>query len=252
MGIILSKPEVYFPETIITNSDLERLVETNDEWITERSGIKERRFSFNKNVREMGDIAAGKVLDANIVVGEEIDGVVFATNWHDENKEFPCHAGYVADKIGAGSVVGKIRADGSSVIKSRSVSIFDIGAGCTGLVYALTMAHDNMLADPNLNKFLVLGGERLTDMTDYSDRNTCVLFGDGVGAYLLERSKSEEGIINNYLGGEPDVGDTGWPFGFLSLERKIGVKLRALDVEQFELFGETRRFATERVEIILL
>jgi 3-oxoacyl-[acyl-carrier-protein] synthase III len=209
MGIILSKPEIYVPETIITNHDLEKLVDTSDEWIVERTGIKERRISFDLGVREMGAIASERVLAANDVYGYEISEVIFATNWHDGNKEFPCHAGFVAEK---------------NHIASAAIS--DVGGGCTGLVYALRQAYNNMLAEPKLNKVLVVGGERLTDMTDYSDRDTCVLFGDAVGAYILERSESEEGIINNFVGGEPDVGDANWPSGFLSLEEKIGIKLR--------------------------
>jgi len=216
----MSKPEVYIPETVITNQDLENLVDTSDEWIVERTGIRERRISLDKGVKEMGAIAARKVLDANIVVGEEIDEVTFAINWHDSNQEFPCHAGHVAKENNI-----------------ESAAIFDVGAGCTGLVYALTLAHNRMVADHRLNKILVVGGERLTDMTDYSDRNTCVLFGDAVGAYLLERSESEEGIINNFLGGEPDVGDKDWPSGFLSLKRKAGLKLRASEGD-YKFFPE--------------
>ena len=231
MSIVLFKPEVYFPDTVINNSDLEKLVDTSDEWILQRTGIKERRISLDLDVKDMGVKAAEKLLDREELFGSEIDGVCFATNWHDQNKEFPCHAGYVADKIG-----------------SEETTSFDLGAGCTGLVYALNLVYGHMLTNPDLKRFLVVGGERLTDMTDYSDRNTCVLFGDAVGAYLLERFEREEGMINNFLCGEPDVGDSEWKNGYLSLERKMGSKLMLLDGKQGDLFDANRKFGVRRVE----
>ncbi len=208
MGITLSRPAVYIPKDVITNSFLESIIETTDEWIVKRSGIRERRISLDLGIKEMGAIAAERVLEKNLILGQEIDEVIFATNLHDENKEFPCHASYVANQIG-----------------SPEAAISDIGAGCSGLVYAIRQAYNNMVADQNLTRVLVVGGERLTGMTDYNDRTTCFLFGDGAGAYLLERSECEEGIINNVIGGKSDNGSENFPSGDLSLESKIGYRL---------------------------
>jgi len=208
MGITLSRPGIYVPENILTNEFFEKIIDTTDEWITKRSGIKERRISLNKGIREMGSLAAKKCLDNELITDQKIDEVIFATNLHDQNKEFPSHAGYVANQIG-----------------NPNAGAYDVGAGCSGLVYAIRQAYNNMIAEPNLDRILVVGGERLTDMTDYSDRSTCFLFGDGAGAYLLERFDSEEGIINNLIGGKSDIGNEKFPFGDLSLKNKIGLKL---------------------------
>ncbi len=208
MGIILSRPAVHIPETIITNEFLETIVDTSDEWIRERTGMGERRISLDLGISEMGAISAKKLLDKELIFDREIDEIIFATNLHDGSKEFPCHAGHVAKEL-----------------EIENAALSDVGAGCSGLVYAIRQAHNNLVADPSLKKILVIGGERLTDMTDYSDRNTCVLFGDGAGAYLLERLEGQEGIINNVVGGKPDEGSEDFPFGKLSLEKKLGKKL---------------------------
>jgi len=100
MGITLSRPGVYVPENILTNEFFEKIIDTTDEWITKRSGIKERRISLNKGIREMGSLAAKKCLDNELITDQKIDEVIFATNLHDQNKEFPSHAGYVANQIG--------------------------------------------------------------------------------------------------------------------------------------------------------
>ena len=143
MGIILSRPGIYTPENIITNSFLEKIIDTSDKWIIKRSGIKERRISLNKGIREMGSLAAKKLLDQELITDQKIDEIIFATNLHDQNKEFPSHAGYVANQI-----------DNPNAIAS------DITAGCTGLIYAIRQAYNNMVAEPNLKKTLVVGGER--------------------------------------------------------------------------------------------
>jgi len=208
MGITLSRPAVYVPEDILTNEFFESIVDTSDEWIKKRSGIDERRISLDLGIKKMGAKAAERCLEAELILDQKIDEVIFATNLHDGGKEFPNHAGYVANQIG-----------------SPEAAISDIGAGCSGLVYAIRQAYNNMVAEPSLKRILVVGGERLTDMTDYSDRTTCVLFGDGAGAYLLERNKSEEGIIKNVVGGVADIGSENFPFGDLALEKKVGRKL---------------------------
>jgi 3-oxoacyl-[acyl-carrier-protein] synthase III len=209
MGITLSRPAVYLPEDVISNPFLETIIDTSDEWITEMSGIKERRISLELGIKEMGAIAAKRCLEQNMITDQEINEIIFATNFHDHDLEVPMHASHVAKELGI-----------------EKAALSDIGAGCTGLVYAIRQAYNNMSMEPHLKRVLVVGGERLTGVTDYSDRSTCFLFGDGAGAYLLERWDNEEGIIKNVCGGQPDVGDgKGFASGFLSQQRKIGLEL---------------------------
>lgn len=237
--ISLSEPGIYVPSddpiNVITNKDLERMVETSDEWITNMTGMKERRISHNKGVKEMGVEAAKNLLKKTNTNPEEIDEIIFATNRHNLEQEFPCHAGYVAKEIGA----------------KDGIPLSDIGAGCTGLIYAIRQAYNNLLAE---DKKIIhaLGVERLTDMTDYSDRNTCILFGDGGCDSELrkkERKNKEEGIIKIVLGGEPDRGDAEWPNGFLALQYKKGKKLRPLNKfdpnyseKKFELYEKEQNY----------
>jgi len=209
MGITLSRPGIYVPNTTINNHFLERIIDTTDDWIKERSGISERRISLDLGIKEMGLIAAQRCLEQNMITNQEINEIIFATNFHDDNLEVPMHASYVAKKL-----------------EIEKAALFDVEAGCTGLVYAIRLAYNNMSIEPNLKRVLVVGGERLTNVTDYSDRTTCFLFGDGAGAYLLERWDNEEGIIKNVCSGEPDLGD-GKEFasGFLSQQHKKGLEL---------------------------
>ncbi|MBT3395012.1 beta-ketoacyl-ACP synthase 3 [archaeon] len=208
MGITLSRPGIYVPKNVLDNEFFESIIDTTDEWITKRSGIKERRISLEMGITEMGAIAAKRCLEREVITDQEINEVLFATNLHDDNKEFPSHASYVANQV-----------------NNPNATAYDVSAGCSGLVYAIRQAYNNMVAEPDLKRALVVGGERLTDMTDYSDRTNCFLFGDGAGAYLLERFDGEEGIINNVAGGRSDTGSVDFPYGELALENKIGLKL---------------------------
>lgn len=210
MSVILLGPGVHIPTKVITNSDLEKLVDTTDEWIRTRTGISERRISLKIDTKEMGARAALDLVDNILGLTEPIDEIIFATNRHADEQEFPAHAGYVATAL--------------DIQEGKETIISDVSAGCTGLVYAIRQAYNNINSG-DVNQVLVIGSERLTDMTDYSDRNTCVLFGDGAGAYLLRRDETREGIINNVVGGVPDTGNKDWRRGHLCLERKEGKKL---------------------------
>ena len=231
-NIKLSQPGIYVPENIpinvITNQDLERIVDTSDEWITSRTGMKERRISHDKNVREMAVLAVKNLLAKTNTNPEEIDEIIFATNRHDNEQEFPNHANYVVRMIGA--------RDG--------IPAYDQGVGCSGLLFAIRSGYNSMIVE-NKNKVIAIGSERLTDMTDYFDRNTCVLFGDGAGAYLLFRSE-EEGIIKNVVYGRPDKGDNkDWKNGYLALERKKGLKIKIAEDQsrsKFEIYEKEQNY----------
>jgi 3-oxoacyl-[acyl-carrier-protein] synthase III len=242
MGIVLSRPGIYVPEQRLTNKDLvelvdeqgRRVLDTSDEWIVQRSGIHERRVSLDMDVKEMG-VRAIRNLQEILEKPLNPDEIRFATNRHRDG-EFPCYAATIAAELGLNKVI-----------------IHDGLAGCTGLVFGIRDAFNAMLAGET-NSALVGGVERLTDFTNYADRNTCFLFGDGAGFYKLERRDGVEGIIANALGGMPDIGDKEWPYGFLANPKMQGKKLRltskgfiAVDAEDQYLVmkgNEIFKFAT--------
>ncbi|MGO8759822.1 MAG: beta-ketoacyl-ACP synthase III [Terracidiphilus sp.] len=164
----------YVPPDVITNQDLEKLVETSDQWITERTGIKTRhKLAPGLGVSDICTEAAKKCLAARGIGPDELDVIVVGTVTPD--MMFPATACLVQHKIGAHKVWG-----------------FDVSGGCSGFVFAL-QAGVRMVESGAHNKVLVCGADANTRMTDYTDRATCVLFGDGGGAVLLE--PAEEGEI---------------------------------------------------------
>jgi len=177
----------YVPETIITNEDLEKLVDTSDEWIVSRTGIKERRQA---NKETCSDLAYYSALDAINNAGinkEEIDLIIVSTITGEQKT--PSVANLVQGKLGI----------------NKPIMSFDVNAACTGFVYGLDIA-SSMLDGVRFKKALVIGSEKLTEITDYTDRNTCVLFGDGAGALLIEYDKLAKPAYF-YNGAKPDMND---------------------------------------------
>jgi len=171
----------YLPEKILTNSDLEKMVDTSDEWITTRTGIKERhQAAGGQAASDLAFKAAEQALKNAKLKAEDLDLIVVATITGD----MPCPsvASILQNKLGA----------------SRAAS-FDISAACAGFVYALSVAQQ-FIASSTYKNALVIGVEVLTSVTDWQDRNTCVLFGDGAGAVVLSEIKNGKGIISTYLG----------------------------------------------------
>ena len=178
----------YVPEKILTNADLEKMVETTDEWITQRSGIKERHVSDEKTpTSKLSLEAAKKALEASGVKPEELDFILIGTVTPD--MMFPSTACLVQAALGA-----------------KNAAAFDISAGCTGFIYGLELARSLIVADPR-RKVLVIGAEELTKITDWTDRGTCVLFGDGAGAAVLGEVEDDRGILSTYLGADGNLGD---------------------------------------------
>ena len=168
----------YLPPRVMTNADLEKIVDTNDEWIRTRTGIRERRI-VDKGVAtsHLATEAAKRVLAQTNTSAEEIDLIVVATVTPD--MMFPATACLVQDRIGATHAWG-----------------FDVSAACCGFVYALTVAAQFVGAGSH-RKALAIGADVMTSILDYEDRATCVLFGDGAGAALVEPATSPaEGIID--------------------------------------------------------
>lgn len=171
----------YVPETKLTNFDLEKLVDTNDEWIKSRTGISERRIlrepgkaSSDMAVKAIEEILRKKNLDPL-----EIDCIICATVTPD--MVFPATANIISDKIGATNAFG-----------------FDLGAACSGFLFALTTGASFVEAG-RYKKVIVVGVDKMSSIIDYSDRATCIIFGDGAGAVLLEPSADEDGFQDSIL-----------------------------------------------------
>jgi 3-oxoacyl-[acyl-carrier-protein] synthase-3 len=166
----------YLPEKILTNFDLAKTVDTSDEWVFERTGIKERHIAAeNELTSDIAVKAALRALDSCKVKIEDIEMIIVATTTPDLT--FPATATTVQAKLGA-----------------KKAFAFDVQAVCSGFVYALNIA-DNFIKTKQVKNALVIGADVLSRIVDWSNRNTCVLFGDGAGAVLLEASESESGII---------------------------------------------------------
>jgi 3-oxoacyl-[acyl-carrier-protein] synthase-3 len=168
----------YLPPRVVTNLDLEKIVDTNDEWIRSRTGIRERHYADpGVGSSHLGTEAARKLLAAKGVGPEEIELIVLATVTPD--MPFPATACLIQDRLGAKKAWG-----------------FDLSAACSGFVYALTIGAQ-FAASGAHKKVLVIGSDVMTSILDFKDRATCVLFGDGAGAVLVEPATSDsEGIID--------------------------------------------------------
>lgn len=177
----------YLPEYRLTNFELEKMVDTNDEWIRTRTGISERRIlkDPDKATAFMGAEAAKEALEEAGVDPLEIDLVVLATVTPDYL--FPATACLVQEMIGA-----------------KNAFAFDLSAACSGFIYALTTGA-SFIESGNAKKVLVIGADKMSSILDYTDRNTCILFGDGAGAVILEESEDETGVINSIHHTEGDV-----------------------------------------------
>ncbi|NUN68311.1 MAG: ketoacyl-ACP synthase III [Bacteroidetes bacterium] len=178
----------HVPDKIMTNHDLEKLVETNDEWIRTRTGISERRILEQGATSDLAVPAVQMLLKNRGISAEEIDAIIFATVTPD--MFFPATACVLQQKIGAKKAWG-----------------FDISAACSGFVYAISMG-SQLVETGAYKKVLVVGADKMSSILDYSDRNTCILFGDGAGAVLLEPSTDETvGVIDHKLYSDGSGGD---------------------------------------------
>ncbi len=167
----------YVPPRVVTNSDLEKIVDTSDEWIRTRTGIRERHYAEpGVASSHLGTEAAKKLLAAKGIGADEIELIVLATVTPD--MLFPATACLIQDRLGAKNAWG-----------------FDLSAACSGFAYALTVGAQ-FVGSGTHKKVLVIGSDVMTSILDYNDRATCVLFGDGAGAVLLEPAAEGEGILD--------------------------------------------------------
>ena len=178
----------YVPDKIITNHDLEQMVDTSNEWIVERTGIRERHIAEpDMATSDLAVLAARKALADAGVSAEEINLIIVATATPD--MFFPSVACIVQDQLGA-----------------VNAAAFDLGAGCTGFVYAVATG-SQFIKSGLYKKVLVIGAENLSKVVDWTDRNTCVLFGDGAGAVVLSEVKAGYGILSIDLGSDGSGGE---------------------------------------------
>jgi len=173
----------YVPEKVLTNADLEKMVDTSDEWITTRTGIKERRISAKEEfTSDMAAKAAQRAMKMAGVTAAQIDLIIIATITPD--MPFPATACFVQQKIGA-----------------KRAAAFDLEAACSGFIYGLEIGQQFIMSRTH-DTVLVIGAEKLSAITDWKDRNTCVLFGDGAGAAVLQNRENSHGLLTAVMGAD--------------------------------------------------
>lgn len=178
----------YVPERVLTNAELERMVETSDEWIVSRTGIKERRVAApDESTSTLGANAARKALTVAGLEASDLDLIMVATATPDYF--FPSTACVIQNLLGV-----------------TRIPAFDIGAACSGFIYALGTA-TQFIRTGVYSRILVIGAETLTRFTDYTDRRTCILFGDGAGAVVLEATDQPRGLLSLTMGADGSGGD---------------------------------------------
>lgn len=198
----------YLPEKTMTNKDMESIVDTSDDWIVQRTGIRERRIAADgQTTADMAIEAARHALQAAGLHGSDIDGVIVATSTPDTT--FP-------------SVAVKVQA----ALNVCQGPVFDVHAVCAGFVYALTVA-DSLLRTGAARRLLVVGAEKMSSILNWDDRTTCVLFGDGAGAFVLEAQEgrgeiSDRGIISSHLHADGHLRDILYVNGGVSSTQTAG------------------------------
>lgn len=178
----------YLPEKILTNSELEKMVDTTEQWITQRTGIHERRIArADEASSDMGSAAAKVALKNAQISPESIDAVICSTITPDHF--FPSTAAIIQKNLNL-----------------KNAFAFDISAACSGFIYALSVA-DSLLKSGAASTVLVVATEKMSSITDWTDRSTCVLFGDGAGAAILKRTDDDKGILSTFMMTDGSMGD---------------------------------------------
>ncbi len=209
----------YLPEKVLTNDDLSRIVDTTDEWIASRTGIRQRHVAADgETTGDLAYHASLRALEAAGVAASELDMIVLGTTTPD--LVFPSTACLLQHRLGA-----------------NGCAAFDVNAACSGFVFALAVA-DKFIASGAARTVLVVGAETLTRMVDWSERTTCVLFGDGAGAVVL-KADSETGILSTHLhadGGKKELlwNPVGVSVGFKENEKNAGVRINMAGSDVFK------------------
>lgn len=195
----------YLPSKILTNFDLEKMVETSDEWITERTGIKQRHIADdNELTTDLAYNASKQAIENSNINKDDIELIVFATTTPD--RTFPSSATILQNKLGI----------------SNKCFAFDVQAVCCGFIYALNIAN-NFIKTGQVKTALIIGAETISRIVDWTDRNTCVLFGDGAGAVILQATEEDKGILNCKMHSDGQYGPLLDTSGGVSLNQKSGL-----------------------------
>ena len=227
---------VFFPKDILTNADLVKMVDTTDEWIVSRTGMKERRIADkNTATSDMATEAARMALGNARIQADELDMIITATVTPD--MPFPSTACLVQKNIGA-----------------VNAACFDIEAACSGFIYGVEIA-SNFLRGGMYSNILVIGAEKMTSITDFTDRNTCVLFGDSAGAAVLTSGEGCGEILGCYLGADGNQGDLLYvPAGGSRIpasEETVKNRLHYIKMEGKEVFKYAVKAMSKSVNTIL-
>lgn len=223
----------YLPERVITNDDIAKFVDTDDQWISSRTGIKERRLSEGENTSDLAYKAALKAIEKANISSLDLDLIIVATATPDEF--MPSTACIVQNKIGA-----------------VNAACFDISAACSGFIYGLNIATQFIKTGQSKNA-LIIGAEVLSKIVDWKDRNTCVLFGDGAGAAILS-SSNEKGIISIHAGADGTKGEflTCLAVPVNNIVTKVEESLSStIDMNGKEIFKFAVKIIPEGVEAVL-
>ena len=221
----------YCPDNIVSNKDLESIVETTDEWIVKRTGISERKISSGEGTVELAYKAALAALKNSNCTKDDIDLIVVATTSPD--RIMPSTACSVQGLLGC-----------------NNAAAFDISAACSGFVYSLIVA-SSLIRGTDKKRALVIGSEVLSRIIDWSDRSTCVLFGDGAGAAVIEISNDEEGIISTCFSSDGSLGEKSLVAGELELNTPFA-KDKKLEKRYIEMKGaEVYKFAVSIIPQIV-
>ncbi len=229
-GVKIVSTGSYLPEKVLTNHDLEKMVDTSDEWITTRTGIKERHIAAeDEATSDLILKATKKALDRVNLKPQDIDGIIVATITPDNT--YPSTACWVQKGLGL-----------------NEIPVFDIAAACTGFIYAVIMA-ESLIKTGMMKRVLVAGADTLSKFTNWEDRNTCVLFGDGAGVAILEESNDDSGIISRYWGANGNLGDLLiQPAGGSKMpptEETVRRKLHTVHMEGNKVFRWAVRYMSE-------
>jgi 3-oxoacyl-[acyl-carrier-protein] synthase-3 len=209
------------PERILTNAELEKMVDTSDEWIVARTGMRERRIAAkNEFTSDMAAHAARRAIAQAGIGPEDVDLIILATVTPD--MFFPSTSCFVQKKIGA-----------------KRAACFDISAACSGFLYAIEIAQQ-FITSCTYNTVLVIGADKLSSIVDWTDRNTCVLFGDGAGAAVLRNRAGSHGVVYTYMGSDGTLSDVlhmpGGGCRFPPSEEMFSKKLRTIHMSGKETY----------------
>lgn len=211
----------YAPEKVLTNFDLEKIVPTTDEWITDRTGIKERRIAGEEQATsDLAFEASKNALKSAGLKAKELDLIIVATCTPDSL--LPSTACILQHRLDA-----------------KKAAAFDINAACSGFIYGLSVAN-SFIRSGQYKKILLVGAEALSRVTDWEDRNTCVIFGDGAGAVILEAVTGENGILSTHLHADGSLGDLliihGGGSRYPASKETVGKKMHYIKMKGNETF----------------